>query len=141
MKRSISLKTWVAAVALASGVVAVVPSPASAACAIYPGTNEITIRIGSGDPLMRIEPTPSGLVGLCVEVSGTPTPTVDPDVTVDFPEGCSSPCFVIAWDGVSTAPVLVRVTVIVDNQPTTIERTLVGQEEGSFCINSGAPCP
>lgn len=135
-----ALKSILAVAALASGMTVAAASPAAAACAVYPGTNEITIRIGSGDPLTSIQPTPSGLVGICVDVIGGPNLVIDEEVTVDFPEGCGN-CFVLAWDGVSWGAGIVRITVIVDNQSTTIEHPIGGNNDGSFCINSGTPCP
>lgn len=137
-----SVRSSFAVAALTCGIVFAGAPAASAACATYPGTNEIVIKVGSGDPLMSIAPTPSGLVGVCVDVIGEPNPSVDPDVTVEvYPQGCGTPCFVLAWDGVSTGPVTVRVTVTVDKTTTTVERVVGGQGDGSFCINAGTPCP
>lgn len=111
-----------------------------AACAIYPGTNEIEIQIGDGAPFAFIPATPAGVVGVCVDVEATPDPQIDPDVTVEIGEGCGTPCFVVAWDGISTGAITVHVTVIVDNDPTTFVHTIPGQGIGSFCINAGMPC-
>lgn len=135
-------RTRFALCAAAIGVAVCVPaSPAQAACAIYPGTNEIEIQIGDGPGLARIPATPGGLVGVCVDVEAAPDPQIDTDPTIEVGEGCGIPCFVVAWDGVSAGSITVRVTVIVNNQPTTVEHTIPAQAVGSFCINAGMPCP
>lgn len=140
MRKHRSIRSMSVVCALAFGTVAVGATPASAACVIYPGTNPITITIGE-DPLTRIPATPAGLVGVCVDVVATPDPQVDTDPTVQVGESCGIPCFVVAWDGASIGSVTVRVTVIVNNSPTTVEHTVPAVGVFGFCINAGMPCP
>ena len=117
-------------------------TPAHAACATIGGTNPITIYIGPLEDPVRIPGTPV-LATLCVtaSVEGDPQLQVDPDVTVELGSGCGFPCFVVAWDGVSTGPITVTVTVTVNDQTTTVQRTLPGDGYGAICINAGMPCP
>lgn len=136
------IRTMLCVAALSVGGVLFQAAPASAACAVYPGTNEIRIWIGGGDPPTRgIPATPYGLVGICVDVAGDPSPQVGTNLTVTPGENCGIPCLVVAYDGVSTNPVTITVTVIVNNVPTSVPVTLPGGAYGSFCINAGMPCP
>lgn len=116
------------------------PTPALASCVVWPGTNEIVItwsdQIDIGTVV--IPGTPAGLVGICVDVQGSPNPQVaDPYVDVC---GNGTPCFVVSWDGVSTDPVTVSVTIYVDGTPTTFGETIQATGAGKICIQSGTNC-
>ncbi len=137
-KKRIAAVCGVAAVA--TGLLVVQAPPALAACAIYPGTNAIIIEIG-GRPVLKIPATPEGLVGVCAEVETGGTPQVDSDVTVEVGESCGVPCFVVAWDGVTTGPVTVRLTVYSGGSGDPVEHTFPGENVGEFCFKAGMTCP
>ena len=132
------------AVALVAGATLVVPAPPTfAACATNPGTNPITIDPGPplDDPIRPVPGAPGGLVGICVDVAGDPAPQVGTNVTITPGSQCGIPCFVVAYDGVSTNSLTVTVTITVRGETASFPFTVPGGAYGSFCINAGMPCP
>lgn len=128
--------------AILMGATVVGATPAHAQCATIGGTNQITIHVGPlEDPLIIRETPPLATLCVTAGVDGDPHPQVDPDVTVEPGFGCGTPCFVVAWGGVSTGSVTVTVTVTVNGEATTFQRTLPGEGYGAICINAGMPCP
>lgn len=129
---------------LALGGVVTQAGPAMAACASNPATNPITInhpfpQLAGPVVIPGIE---GGMATVCADVTGNPSPQVDPDVTVDVqPTGCGTPCFVVEWDGVSTQAVTVSVSITSRSGELDFERTIPAGNHGSFCINAGQPCP
>jgi hypothetical protein len=138
------LSGLIAVLTLASTFVLMAPSPASAACATYPGTNEI--RISFDPPLDQffsdivVPGTPSGLVQVCVDVSGTLNPQASIP-TADTPSGCGIPCFYVSWDGVSNDPMTVSVSVTAGDVTVSKTATIPGGAKGGFCIKAGTTCP
>lgn len=126
---------------LTAGMIATA-APAYALCGPIGGTNPITIQVGPlEDPIIIRGTSPVATYCVDASVEGDPNPQVDPDVTVEPGTGCGIPCFVVAWDGVSTSTVTVHVSVTVNGETTTFDRTFPGEGYGSICVNAGMPCP
>lgn len=130
---SASVLCWVA-------LAASIPTQALASCAVWPGTNPITITPHPAINPVEVPGTDQGMVGFCVSVEGSPDPQVDGEPHVDTPPGCGIPCFVVSWDGVTTSPFTITITVYRSGNPQSTELTVPGGST-PICINAGTPCP
>lgn len=135
-------KRGIASTLAVAGALVVVPAaPALADCAMYPGTNPVSVTVG-GEEVASVPGTGEGGNGICYSITGNPDPEVDQDLTITPGVGCGIPCFVVAWGGVTTTPFTVHVTLFTAGYFTAVERTFGGDSGiGSFCINAGMACP
>lgn len=141
-RRRISSLLIVVALSLSLLITGASTSALANACAVYPGTDAITIELGP--PLdgvitpISVPETPNGLVGVCVDATGNPNPTtLLPEINP-----CTSDCVLASWQGVTTDPVTVTVTTYVGGQASARSFTIPGGSKGSFCIKIGsASCP
>lgn len=113
-------------------------TPASAACAVYPGTAGGTIAVGQ--VAVRVPPTPAALVGICVDAEQSGFPSVNDPIVVQG-EGCGVPCVSVCWDLPTTGTVVVSVTVIVQGNAETTKIPVGGEESERVQAHFGDPPP